>query len=223
MSKKNLNKFSFSFFLCLLFTTVQAQSDSTRLTAKFKFKDGFYATIEQFKHNKPTFALTDFKGAIIPKASEAGLEIIPNESAQTIDIQRVWGIVVDGKPYIRYAIDTAKKHSRSYQALQIVGKLCYFSYTIEETTSIPMPVYDPIGGRLLYTGKVKNKAKNTFRKILSLADGTIADLNLESLKHYTADDKKLQKSVTELTANDPLQRLLKTLQIYNDRNSIYIH
>ncbi|MEY4926927.1 MAG: hypothetical protein RI894_1363 [Bacteroidota bacterium] len=225
MSKNSFSPFIFIGFLCLLFTPlpVNAQGDSTRLTAKFKFKDGFYTTIDQFKHNQPAFALTDFKGSMVPKSSENALELLPNQSTQSLDIQQVWGIVVNGTPYIRYTIDTAKKHSMTYQALQIVGKLCYFSYSIEETTTVPMPVYDPIGGRLLYTGKVKNKAKNTFRKILSLVDGRMTDLNLENLKHYTADDKKLQKSVAELTANDPLQRLLKTLQIYNDRNPIYIH
>ncbi len=212
--------FIFFFFSC--FSLLANAQDSTRLTQKFKFKDGFYNTLTEFRQNKPSAALTDFKGNIVNKSSENLTQLIPNEKTQTIDIQQVWGVVINGVPYIRYQTDTTNKQSTDYQAIQILGKLCYFSYSIEETKIVPMPVYDPIGGKLLYTGKVKNKERATFRKIFNILDGKILDLNLETLKRLTTDDKKLQKSIVDLNANDPLQRLLKTVQIYNDRNAVFI-
>jgi hypothetical protein len=196
--------------------------DSTRLSAKFKFKDGFYSTIEQLRHNQPTVALSAFSGNIVQKTTENAIQLVPNQTTQSVDIQHVWGLVLNGVPYIRYQTTGSEQTSVSYQGLQIIGKLCYFSYSIEEVTTVAMPVYDPIGGRLMYTGKVKNKTQNTFRKLLNFADGTISDLTVENLKRATLDDKKLQKSVAELAATDPLQRLLKTLQVYNDRNAFFI-
>ncbi len=212
--------FIFFFFTC--FSLLANAQDSTRLNQKFKFKDGFYNTLAELRQNKPSAALTDFKGNIVNKSSENLAQLTPSENTQTVDIQRVWGVVLNGVPYLRYQTDTTKKQSSDFQAIQILGKLCYFSYSTDEIKTIPMPVYDPIGGKLLYTGKVKNKERATFRKVFNIMDGNIVDLNIESLKRLTADDKKLQKSVADLNANDPLQRLLKTLQIYNDRNAVFI-
>ena len=206
--------------LLLAFHVLNAQ-DSTRLTAKFKFKDGFYKTFDAFRQNKPTAPLGVFKGLFKQQTIDNAIQLVANETAPPLDLNDTWGVVIDGTPFIHYSDSTTKGKNFLYP-LQIVGKICYFFYTIDLTVNVLMPVYDPVGGRLIYTGKVKNKTTNTFRKILCFTDGKIADLTVESLKKYTTDDKKLQKSINELTANDPAQRLLKTVQIYNDRNPIFI-
>lgn len=209
--------------LFYFFSGANAQKDSTRLTAKFKFNDGFYTTLEQFRHNKPALPLSAFKGSIVQKTAENKIQFISTQTEQSLNLTQTFAAVIQGQPYLYYATDSTKKIAIEYQAVQIIGKLCYFSYTIDEVTSVAMPVYDPIGGKLLYTGKVKNKVTNTYRKLLNLTNGSITDLTLEGLKRATTDDKKLQKTLADFSPTDPLQRLLKTVQIYNDRNALFIY
>ena len=201
--------------------------DSAKLTAKFRFADGIYSTYADFSANKPNYAIKNLRGYLAINAKEylAKSIIKPNDTLATNQIAAtsVWGIVVDGLPYIRWQTDTAQQAAATtFLGLQLLGKICYFAYVKEENKTIKMPVYDPISGRKMYTGTIHNREKTSSRKILNFATGETADLNLPNLKKWVADDKKLLLTMADIAPNDVQQRLFKCLLIYNDRNSVFV-
>ena len=194
-----------------------AQSDSTKLTAKFRFKDGIYWSAADLKANKPNLVSAD----LTKNAAVTDNVIQMAADPKNTDLRTAWCIVKSGVPYLQHRTDTLRKDLQTFYKLQLQGKICYFSYSKTEMKQVPMNVFDPQSGRLIYTSYIQNREKTNYRFITRLSDGAIVPLTQKNLAAWTAEDKKFGATIADLNADDDI-RLVKSVGIYNDRNAAWV-
>ena len=208
----------FLFFLFGLAPTLLfAQSDSTKLTAKFRFHDGIYWSATDLKANKPNLVSADLTKNAIVTDNVIQMTADPKNN----ELHTAWCIVKNGVPYLQHRTDTLRKDLQTFYKLQLQGKICYFSYSRTEMKQVPMNVFDPQSGRLIYTSYIQNREKTNYRFITRLSDGLIKPLTRKNLADWTVDDKKFGATIADLSENDDI-RLVKSVGIYNDRNAVWV-
>ena len=214
-------KYLIPIFCCFTFTLFG--QDSVQLVNSFEFNDGVYLTINDLQQNKPNYTWAEINAsAHLNKDKEViRLEYLNVKDSSKVDLQEVvWGICVEGVPYIRM-IDTMKEQT-IFTALRVRGKLCYFYYDSYEIREVPMTIYDPNTGQPIWQQNVENKEPVVVEKMLNFETGNISDMEVSTFKNWIQDDKQLTNTINDLSAAEAREKLYKMLLIYNDRNPYYL-
>lgn len=214
-------KYLIPIFCCFTFTLFG--QDSVQLVNSFEFNDGVYLTISDLQQNKPNYTWAEINAsAHINRDKEViRLEYLNVKDSSKVGLQEaVWGICVEGVPYIRM-IDTMKGQT-IFTALRVRGKLCYFYYDSYEMREVPMTIYDPNTGRPIWQQNVENKEPVVVEKMLNFETGNISDMEVSTFKNWIQDDKQLTNTINDLSAAEAREKLYKMLLIYNDRNPYYL-
>jgi len=214
-------KYLIPIFCCFTFTLFG--QDSIQLVNSFEFNDGVYLTINDLQQNKPNYTWAEINAsAHINRDKEViRLEYLNVKDSSKVGLQEaVWGICVEGVPYIRM-IDTMKGQT-IFTALRVRGKLCYFYYDSYEMREVPMTIYDPNTGRPIWQQNVENKEPVVVEKMLNFETGNISDMEVSTFKNWIQDDKQLTNTINDLSAAEAREKLYKMLLIYNDRNPYYL-
>lgn len=214
-------KYLIPIFCCFTFTLFG--QDSVQLVNSFEFNDGVYLTINDLQQNKPNYTWAEINAsAHINRDKEViRLEYLNVKDSSKVGLQEaVWGICVEGVPYIRM-IDTMKGQT-IFTALRVRGKLCYFYYDSYEMREVPMTIYDPNTGRPIWQQNVENKEPIVVEKMLNFETGNISDMEVSTFKNWIQDDKQLTNTINDLSAAEAREKLYKMLLIYNDRNPYYL-
>lgn len=214
-------KYLIPIFCCFTFTLFG--QDSIQLVNSFEFNDGVYLTINDLQQNKPNYTWAEINAsAHINRDKEViRLEYLNVKDSSKVGLQEaVWGICVEGVPYIRM-IDTMKGQT-IFTALRVRGKLCYFYYDSYEMREVPMTIYDPNTGRPIWQQNVENKEPVVVEKMLNFETGNISDMEVPTFKNWIQDDKQLTNTINDLSAAEAREKLYKMLLIYNDRNPYYL-
>ncbi|MGB1120943.1 MAG: hypothetical protein ACPG3Z_03035 [Saprospiraceae bacterium] len=214
-------KYLIPIFCCFTFTLFG--QDSVQLVNSFEFNDGVYLTINDLQQNKPNYTWAEINAsAHINRDKEViRLEYLNVKDSSKVGLQEaVWGICVEGVPYIRM-IDTMKGQT-IFTALRVRGKLCYFYYDSYEMREVPMTIYDPNTGRPIWQQNVENKEPVVVEKMLNFETGNISDMEVSTFKNWIQDDKQLTNTINDLSAAEAREKLYKMLLIYNDRNPYYL-
>lgn len=203
-----------------------AQLDSTMLNKDFQFEDGVYRSLSDFQLNQPTYAWSELDAQLVanPNNFSAVAAYIHTPSGDALSATEVWGISVDGLPYVRLAqeeIDAGDGVMR-FAGLKVRGRLCLFAYTTEETKWVEIAAYNPLTGRPFRKGKVSQEVTVKHQYLLELATGIVAPFNRESLLGFIREDEQLSRTVRQLSDEEVSEKLYKCLLIYDDRNPIYL-
>ena len=212
----------FAFLLCGLSFSVSAQ-DTVQLVNSFEFKDGVYLNINDLQNNEPnyTWGEIDASAHINREKKVIRLEYLNTKDSAKIGLEKeVWGICVEGVPYIRI-IDSMKQQT-IFVALRSRGKLCYFYYDSYEIREVPMTIYDPNTGQPVWQQSVENKEPIVVEKMLNFKTGSVADMDISVFKDWIQDDRQLTNTINDLSAVEAREKLYKMLLIYNDRNPYFL-
>jgi hypothetical protein len=221
---KNMRKI----ILLLIFTTEILRGyaqDKIIITKNFKFNDGIYTSFAHIQKNKPDWAWESVETNLVTSTQslQTQIEYIRSKKTkQDMPIDSIWGVVIDGIPYIRLPKEYQKKTLPVFSGLVLRGKICYFQFDDIEEKKIPMTVYIPETGQEYATKKVSQKHEVKREKLLLFASGDIIDCSLQNVKTQIADDKDLLSTVNNLNQKEIQEKLFKCLLIYNDRNPTFI-
>ena len=197
----------------------------TVITKNFKFRDGVYATYADWQSNKPTLVLDSLETnlAVNPKTFFMQMEFAKHKKThRPIVLDSVWGIVVDGIPYIRLPRNELDKTAYCFAGLILRGRLCYYNYETIKHSQVPITAYIPQTGEPYITKKVAKEETIIREKLINYETGEIVDLSLNSFKKLIADDKELVTTVNDMKTNELKEKLFKCVLIYNDRNPVYL-
>ena len=246
--KKVKNILSISSILVFLFfanVLLHAQGDTVYLSKNFKFKDGVFMTFEDFKNNKPTYTWKDVDAGVHSnpqnftaqmyylkvkntsangqKTAGQNTNISPSENENSlIDLAQVWGIALDGIPYIRLPKEALNKQNTVFVGLKLRGKISYFEYAEFVMKKIRMSAYNPRTGEPFRTMDVEREVQVTHKKMLDFTSGEIADFTTSNFEKWIQDDVALLETVKDLPDGKANQKLFKCLLIYVDRNLVKI-
>lgn len=214
--------------ITLILTSILRGSSQTRdrlITKNFQFENGIYATFSDWQHNKPTYRWDSIETtfAVNPTTFLMQMEALRvKKSAKTVEIDSIWGVVVDGIPYMRLPRKEISKPTACFAGFVLRGAICYFQYETSVQTKVPITAYIPETGEAFMTRNVSNKTPVVKEKLMRYETGEIMELNLNNFKTLIADDTDLLTTVNGLKPNEIKEKLFKCILIYNDRNPVFV-
>ncbi len=195
------------------------------ITKNFKFKDGVYATYSDWQRNKPSMVWDSIETnlAVNPKTLLMQMEYAKHKKThQSVVLDSIWGVVVDGIPYIHLPKNELEKTAYCFAGLVLRGRLCYYNYETIKHSKVPITAYIPQTGEPYVTKKVSKEETIVREKLMTYETGEVFDLSLNTFKKLISDDKELVSTVNDLKANELKDKLFKCVLIYNDRNPVYL-
>lgn len=214
-------------YFCMLTPLFAQESDSVQLTKNFRFADGVYRSFESFQRNQPDVSWQDVRSSYHVSTSAQVARVAYIEPKYTdvpnLHEEEIWGFAIDGVPYIRIpGLSRGEDGLLLYAALQVRGKICYFSYETRETRQISVSAYNPANGRPFRTGQIEreHRVENAF--MLHFEDGLVEPFERPYFLNWIQDDERLYRTVLELTDDEVEEKLFKCLLIYVDRNAAYL-
>jgi hypothetical protein len=214
----------FTLFSLFLLRGVSAQNQ-TLITKNFKFKDGIYRQFTHFQRNQPDMVWEDVETNLVTSTQtlQTQIEFLKHKKTkESLSIDSVWGIVVDGIPYVKLPKEAQKKTATIFSGLTLRGKICYFQFEDMQERKVPMTVYIPETGQPYFTKNMVKKEPVTREILLKFETGEMQDFTLFNLKNWISDDKDLLTTINDLKPKEVPEKLFKCLLIYNDRNPVFI-
>lgn len=222
---------TFLFLLTLAFPAVfwaaTPEKDSVLLTKNFRFQDGVYPDFASFTHNQPLFDWNALESDMVTSWDNKTLQVArvsikqANTDMDTIDLSEVWGLCLNGVPYIRLA-DTLKRNDAwVFAALQVRGRISYYEFEVAVTEQVVVKAYNPVTGQPFREGKVPQKKVITQKMMLDFDSGVSLPFNKENFLDRIKNDAGLWQAVSEIDPEDQT-KLFKSLLIYDDRNPVYL-
>ena len=201
-----------------------AQADSARVTKNFEFADGVYLAFGEFRANRPALSWEDVEAQLVTsqQACLAQAEYIRRKDGQPLSPDSIWGICLEGTPFIRLPDTATDKRAMAFAGLRVRGRICYYAYDVEETKMIEIAAYNPLTGRPFRKGAVARKEAVTREEMLHFEDGRQSPFHKEAFLDWIADDPQLWRTVAELPEEELKEKLYKCLLIYDDRNPAYV-
>jgi len=200
----------FTIFLFLLLN-FSASSQSNVI----KFEDGVYMTLEEFKTNNPSIKAASIVHFEIFEESHEYIKhfklkvIEEGKTKLKIKTKDIWGICINGEPYIQHSI------TGNLFRLHIIGALSMFSDI--HITSANVKTGDNNG---VSSYKTANQLQKGVPKILVWSTGDVFEFTSESISILIATDIELSEMFEgELFKED---KLFKYLKLFNERNPIYL-
>jgi len=211
-----------------------AQGDMVYLSKNFKFQDGIFLSFEDFKNNKPTYKWKEVLAGVHSNpqnflAQMYGLKVEMDEVSEekeiqyrNVDLESIWGICLDGIPYIRLSREELNKENVVFAGMKLRGKICYYEYEEFVIEKKEMSAYNPVTGYPFRTKDVDVKVKLIHQNMLHFETGETAVFSKENFKEWIKDDKRLYETVSELSTQEVEDKLFKCLLIYDDRNLVKV-
>ena len=141
---------------------------------------------------------------------------------RNVDLESIWGICLDGIPYIRLSREELKKENVVFAGMKLRGKICYYEYEEFVIEKKEMSAYNPVTGYPFRTKDVDVKVKLIHQNMLHFETGETAVFSKENFKEWIKDDKRLYETVSELSTQEVEDKLFKCLLIYDDRNLVKV-
>ena len=202
-----------------------AQADSAQLKAAFRFQDGAYLSLTSLHNNQPDYKWQDLHSKLAANAESyrAQAEYIPLADNSPLTSEDIWGIVLDGLPYILLPYEVTEDSTvLQFSGMRVRGRICYFEYQREIERLVDIKAYNPLTGRPFRRGNISKREIINEARILHLPTGYMGELNRSNLLKMIDDDQKMYRTVEELTDESSVETLYKCVLIYDDRNPMYI-
>lgn len=210
-------------FGVLFFATI-ALFGQDKLTNTFNFSNGIYKSFEEFKQNKPSVSWQDVTSdlVVLESVHKAKLgNLLSALDSSAINIGNIWGFTVNGTPY-KKVLDEEENGFHAFAGLQLRGQICYYEYEMVAQVPIEVSAYNPLTGKPFRTSIIMREKREIHKIILDFKSGNEDVFSLESVEQWIASDKKLLGTFNQTVLADRKKKLLKFIQIFNDRNEVFI-
>lgn len=211
----------------MLYTSLSVWGQARPLDRNYVFQDGVYLSYDSFRSDQPDWPLSNLEGRMVTN-EETGLTksdylaVKRDTGAMPLALDDLWGICLDGKPYIRLEREAEEATFATFALLRVRGAICYFNFEAEEKRYVEVKAYNPLTGRPFRSARLPKLESVTRHKILHFPSGRTADLSRAALLDWIADDAPLTRTVAELPDTDIFDKLYRSVLVYNDRHPVYV-
>lgn len=209
-------------------TLALGQAEGVFLDRNYEFRDGLYLSLAAFQSDTPDIPLDKLEGRLVTN-DETGLTksdylaMKTDTGALEIELEDIWGISLDGVPYIRVTEETGEEDQfATFAKLSVRGAICYYTFESEEARYVEVKAYNPLNGKPFRRGRVKNMETVNNKRMLRFDTGETAPLSRENLLSWVQDDPQLTEAVEALEGENVEDKLYRSLLIYDDRHPVFI-
>ncbi|MCO6480550.1 MAG: hypothetical protein J5I94_28160 [Phaeodactylibacter sp.] len=201
-----------------------AQPDSVQVTRNFEFADGIYLSFEELQANRPSLKWEDVDAQLVASQQSftAQVAYIRRKDGGELPPDSIWGLCLQGTPFIRLPDTAMGREAMAFAGLRVRGRICYYTYEVEETRMVEIAAYNPLTGRPFRKGAVSKQVALVREKMLHFENGRQAAFSRENLLDWIKDDPQLWRTVADLSDEEAQEKLYKCLLIYDDRNPAYV-
>lgn len=197
------------------------------VTPTFSFTDGLYFSYDEFVRNEPTILMDKVESRLVTNprtwiTQVASLVYRSNKEAIAID--ELWGMCIDGIPYIRIPMDSIEKPLPAFAGLRITGNLCYVQYERTRKVEVEMSAYNPLTGKPFRSGTVIRNLVELRERLLRFETGEMAPFSRAQLIQWTTSDPLIQTALRRLSADteDLEDQLYNIMLSFNKRHPVFI-
>lgn len=212
-------------FGALLAGSLFAQPDSVLVSKNFLFREGIFLSHQSFRTNAPDLSWEEVDATLFtnPQTYLTHIqEVKIKEGDGDIYPDSIWGICLQGIPYVRLERTWIQKELATFAPLELRGKICYFDFDRLDTVQVKMTAYNPANGLPFRQAMVDKEIEVKLAKILNFETGEVADFTRDNLLRWIAGDPALTQAALELGEDELESKLFKILLIYVDRNGVFI-
>jgi hypothetical protein len=194
-----------------------------QLTQNFQFASGVYQDFEAFQKNQPTYNAASIEGNffINQTTKQAKVEYIRlKDTKEQLDLDKIWGIVIKGQPYIKVSPNLPKHSLKVFASLEVKGNICYYAYDDLVAKDITFKAYNPLIGKPYRSAKLKRKIPVIKEEMLRFSTGATSDFNYLNLINWIADDKEITQALKSLGPKKAEDKLFDALLRYNERHLV---
>ncbi len=220
---KYINKIGLSLVIMLMLIFEVSAQDSVLLNRSFQFVDGLYLSFEDFKNNQPAFTPDAYEmvHVVNPQTLLAQVASLSLASEQEFEMDQLWGICIEGRPYIQVNRNEVGKDLASFAGLKVIGRLCFYSYQKPSKVPVEIKAYNPLTGRPFRSGTIDKMELQNYYIMLDFLNGEKKIFNKTNLLNWVQEDERISRLVQSVDGQDG-ETLLRALIAYNDRNLIFI-
>ncbi|MFT4660807.1 MAG: hypothetical protein ACI8XB_001075 [Patiriisocius sp.] len=185
-----------------------------RFTPNFKFKDGIYFSLEEFKANCPKLKASE----VVNKRGQQALGLWTqhkklfykdNDSLVYLPLDDIWGFSEKGKVYL-------VKDGRQ-KRLQIIGSMCHI-ILVENVEEISENYY----GRNRYNARSITREVNR-EYLIDFEKGEMVEFSMENFLDILIRDDELYQSFDKLDSKRIRNQMkFHFLTKFNDKRPIYL-
>ena len=212
---------------CVFFlASIAATWGQVEVTPTFRFKDGIYLSFEEFQKNAPSLSWNSFvkRSATNPQTLITQVEYIRYKNSQeALDVNKIWGICMDGLPFIRLEKDSISKELTSFAGLRLAGNICYYSYENRVDKDYEISAYNPLNGEPFRRATISRTVTVFKEKIFSFEGGLVEDFSVPNLSKYMQDDPEILQLMQQLNprGDEFQEKLFRLLISYNRRHPTF--
>ena len=211
-------------------TAIVAQSDvapqdTVLLDNSFVFADGLYGSFDALKNNTPTHTWEEVYAQLFanPQTFVARLLSLDHRDQRTLLVaDSLWGIVLEGVPYVRVPADAHFGKGTPFVGLKIRGRLAYYTWESRREEEVEIRAYNPLNGRPFRTGRVRKQVPVFYEQLLHFTDGHVEPFTVNTVLAAIQSDTKLHRTLAELPEKEAWDQLYKMVQVFDDRNPFYL-
>lgn len=196
------------------------------VTPTFRFADGVYLSFESFQRNQPDrlWSALIRRGVTNPETMITQIDYIKDkETMQEMSLEDLWGVCIDGLPFIRIPADSIYKDLSTFVGLRVAGNINYFSFENRIEKEYEIAAYNPLNGEPFRRATVKRPVTVFVEKIMDFETGRIYPFNEASLRQLMAKDPQLMTVLNELDAGEEEyeEQLFRLLMSFNRRHRVF--
>jgi hypothetical protein len=213
------------FLFLLLLASVTASFAQRVLNQDFKFTDGLYQHIQDFKKDAPSFFWKEYEGiwSYNTKLKCYQVEKIFKKNEPDKQIQdSLWGFSIRGVPYIRISPDSCGRPLTIFAEIAVRGVINAFSYEKEHKELIPMRAYNPLTGNVFRKGLIQRNATTLEKRIFNLNENLIIPYDPLILKQWMDRDKEILRALNLATEEEYQEKLVRAMMVFNQRYPFFI-
>jgi hypothetical protein len=215
-------------FIFVCFTLSLTIAQSINIDNNTVFRDGVYASYEDFLHNDPSYAIESFEikwkdTPFFNMLKMKSCKSYKNGKIKKTDLRQIWGICVNGVPYIQYSIGVPYSLQFGNKALElngnlafsrirILGNICHFNVedvykTRTKSVFRSKAFTNEVSGRMIRA-----------QRLLKLSTGKVFEYDEFVLSQLIKDDELLANQYKK--EKDRPHKMFLYLQKYNERNPL---
>lgn len=216
----------FYIFVWTICTVSFLQAQQVEVTPTYRFQDGIYLSFDEFQRNEPSLKWDQFirRSVTNPESLITQVDFIRYRNSQeTLDLNNIWGICLDGLPFVRIDKDSIHKELPTFAGLRLAGNICYYSYENRVDKTYEIAAYNPLNGEPFRKATVNRTVAEFVEKLFTFEEGGLKSFDKSNIYNLMDDDPELRNKLNQLrpTEVEYQEKLFRLVMAYNRRHPVY--
>ena len=203
----------------LLLLPIYLLAQDRPFDADFRFADGVYFSNASLLANEPDVTWEGIDGEMVQLPDDYRVQV-DDFGYRDRDYAPPYAIALDGLPYY-FVREDSKRGFHEFAGLRSVGRYATLQYDTLIHSRQLMKAYNPVNGQAFRQAYVERDRQRRLYRILDAETGKRLPFDHPTVLRLVAREEDLVAAL-ERTAPDDAAKILRALELYNERHSLML-